>query len=135
MHVHAGAVVADDGFGHEGRSLAILVRDIVHHIFQFCVWSARFTSVRSGCRFALSGSRHSFDALRRDADLFQRQAHGGADVCSESTGGTREIAALTVGGGRCCRHRIFRRRTKQLLRNSPWQKQRTCPLASSPNQK
>ena len=33
MGVHAGAVVTEDGFGHEGGGLAVLLADIANHVF------------------------------------------------------------------------------------------------------
>ena len=101
--MHAGTVVANDGLGHEGRGLAVLVRNVLHHILQgLRPVGALGQRVEHGAQFALAGSRDfvvmHFD---RDADLFQSQAHCGADVVQAVNRRNGEIAALdgrTVAG-------------------------------------
>ncbi len=96
VHMHARAVVADDGLGHEGRGLAVGVGDVLDHILHdLRPVGTLHQSGEFGADFALAGVGHfvvmHFD---RHAHLFEQQAHFRADVLQTVNRGHREIAAL-----------------------------------------
>ena len=97
--MHAGAVVADDGLGHEGRGLAVGVGDVLHDVLQdLRPVGALGQRVEHGADFALAGGRHFVvEHFDRDAGFFQRQHHGGADVLQAVDRGHGEVAALHAG--------------------------------------
>ena len=96
VDMHAGAVVADDGLGHEGGGLAVGGGGVVHDVLEHLRPVGTLGQARElGADLALAGGRHfvvmHFD---RDADLFQRDAHGGTDVVQAVDRRDREVAAL-----------------------------------------
>ncbi|MDH6595247.1 hypothetical protein M2165_005136 [Variovorax sp. TBS-050B] len=103
VHVHARAVVADDGLGHEGRGLAVGVRHVVDHVLlQLDPVGTLDQRAELGAEFHLAGVGHfmvmHFD---RDAERFEHQAHFRAHVLEAVDRGHREVAALdcrTVAG-------------------------------------
>ena len=80
--VHAGTVVAEHGFWHEGRGFTETVRNVVHNVF-VDLNLIRFLShgVEAGCDFVLA-SRCHFVVVRfnNQAHLFHDQTHGRTDV-------------------------------------------------------
>ena len=91
VHVHARAVVADDRLGHEGRGLAVAVRDVLDDVLAGSAASRRAAPAVSNLVpiSHLAGGRDfvvmHFDL---DAQLLEEQAHRERMSCSESTGGT-----------------------------------------------
>ena len=99
MHMHAVAVVADDGLGHEGQGLAVAVRDVLQRIFQDLHFVGFFgQGVRRDVDFALAGGRH-FVMMNFEfqAHLFAGHRHGGANVLLRIHRRHREVAALDAG--------------------------------------
>ena len=103
VDVHAGTVVADDGLGHESGGLAVLVRDVVHHVLEN-LRPVRAAGQRRepGADLALSGGGDFVVMhLHRYARGFQRHDHRGADIVQAIDRGNREVTALdarTVAG-------------------------------------
>ena len=96
VHVHTRAVVANDGLRHEGRGLAVLVRNVMHHVLgDLRPVGALDQRAELGANFALTGSRHfvvmHFD---RNAERFERQTHRRTDVVQAVDRRNREVAAL-----------------------------------------
>ncbi|MDT4817616.1 hypothetical protein FQZ97_506950 [compost metagenome] len=96
VHVHAGAVVADDGLGHEGGGLAVGVGHVVDHVLlQLDPVGALHQRAEAGADLELAGVGHfmvmHFD---RDAQRFEHQAHFRAHVLEAVDRGHREVAAL-----------------------------------------
>ncbi len=96
MNVHAGTVVANDGFWHEGRGLAVGVGDVVDHVLlQLDPVSALDQRAEFGAEFHLAGIGDfvvmHFD---RNAEGFEHQAHFGAHVLEAVDGWHREITTL-----------------------------------------
>ena len=103
VHVHAAAVVADDRLGHEGRGLAVAVRDVLDDVLhRQQVVGLLHQRAELGADLALAGVgdfvvvHFDFDAQRGE-----RLAHLGAQVVQRVERGDREVAALhhrTVAG-------------------------------------
>ena len=96
VHVHAVAVVADQGFRHESRGLAEVVRDIHDHVLEDLVHvGTTHQGVEAGADFALSGGRHLVMVnLDRNAHFLQRFAHDGTNVLQAVDRRHRKIPAL-----------------------------------------
>ena len=99
VHVHAVAVVADDRLRHEGDGLAVGVRDVVHRVLQHLHFvGLAHQRVGVDADFALAGGG-DFVVVHFDlhAQLFERQAHGRAQVLERIDRRHREVAALHAG--------------------------------------
>ena len=96
VDVHAGAVVADDGLGHEGGRLAVRGRGVVDDVLQDLQPVAALDQRReAGADLALPGGGDLVVVhLDLDAHLLEREAHRGADVLQRVDRGHREVAAL-----------------------------------------
>ena len=97
--MHAGAVVAEEGLGHEGGDLAVVAghvlddvlvgHDLVGHAHQ---------AVEAHVDLGLAGGGHLVVVLLDvDAHLVQLLHHGGADVLLGVGGRHREIPLLVAG--------------------------------------
>ena len=96
MHVHAGAVIADDGLGHEGRRFAVAVGNVMHDVLEdLGPVGALHQGAELGADFALAGGG-DFVVMHfhRHAAGFQRNTHLGADVVQAVDRRYREVAAL-----------------------------------------
>ena len=96
MHVHAGTIVADDGFGHEGDGLAVRMRDVLDHVLEREQFVALVHQrAELGADLALAG-RGDFVVMHLDgqADLLKDLAHLAAQVAERIHRRDREIAAL-----------------------------------------
>ena len=90
VHVHARAVVADDRLRHEGRGLAVGMRDVVHGVLEdLHPVGALHQAVELGADLALARRRtswwctsHSTPISCIASTIAERMS------CSESTGGT-----------------------------------------------
>ena len=99
MHVHAAAVVADDGLRHERQGLAIAVRHVLQRIFQDLHFVGLLGQrVRRDIDLALARGRH-FVVMHFEfqAHLLAGHGHGGADVLLRIHRRHREVAALDAG--------------------------------------
>ena len=99
MNVHAVAVIADQRLGHEGRGLAVAVRDVVHAVLEDLHFvSLAHQGVEGNTDFALTGGCHfvvmDFDL---EAHFFHRQAHRRANVVQRIDRRHREVTALDAG--------------------------------------
>eukprot|EP00042_Codosiga_hollandica_P061003 m.922406 g.922406 ORF g.922406 m.922406 type:complete len:463 (+) comp98226_c0_seq1:811-2199(+) len=99
VNVHAGAVVAHQGLGHEGRGLAVGMGDVDDDVLlQLQPVSALNQRAELGADFHLAGVRHfvvmHFD---RNAALLKDQAHLRAHVLAAVDRGHGEVAALDGG--------------------------------------
>ncbi len=94
--VHAGAVVAEHGFRHEGDGLVVGVGHVVDHVLQHLYFvSLQGEGVEAGGDLVLTGSGHFVVVSLNDlAHLFQHQTHGGADILGGVDRGNREVTAL-----------------------------------------
>ena len=99
VHVHAGAVVANQGLGHEGGGLAVSVGHVVHHVLQQDgPVSALHQGAELGAQLVLAGARHFVvEHFDRDAQGFQDQRHFRAHVLRAVDRGHGEVAALDGG--------------------------------------
>ena len=96
VHVHAAAVVADDGLGHEGGGLAVGVGHVVDHVLlQLHPVGALQQRGKTRADLHLAGVRHlvvvHFD---RDAQRFEDQAHLRAQILAGVDRRHREVATL-----------------------------------------
>ncbi len=134
VHVHAGAVVADDRLGHEGRRLAVGVGHVLDHVLlQLQPVGALHQRAELGADLHLAGAGHfvvmHFD---RDAQLLEHQAHLGAHVLEAVDRRHREVAALDGGPvAASCRARIPCRCSRPLLRSRSWRSSPTCRCSSA----
>ncbi|ABA50095.1 hypothetical protein BURPS1710b_2769 [Burkholderia pseudomallei 1710b] len=119
VHVHARAVVADDGLRHERRRLAVRVRDVMDDVLR-PLRPVRALDERRELRadFVLALARHlvvvHFD---RNADLLEQQTHFRAHVLELVDRRNREVAALharTVA--RVAAFEFLRRRPRRFFR-------------------
>ena len=96
VHVHARAVVGEQGLGHEGRGLAVLLGDVLDHVFVLDqLVGHRDQRVEPHVDLALAGGRDLVVVgLDRDPDLLHGQHHLGADVHERVRGRRREVALL-----------------------------------------
>ncbi len=103
MHVHAGTVVANDRLRHEGRGLAIGVRDIPDHVLQvLCPVSTLDQCRELGADFILAGAGNFMVMhFNRNAERFEDQAHFGTHVLETIDRRDREIAAFDCGTMTC----------------------------------
>jgi hypothetical protein len=99
VHVHAAAVVADDGLGHEGGGLAVGVGHVVDHVLlQLHPVGALDQRAELGADLHLAGVGHLVVVhLDRDAQAFEDQAHLRAHVLEAVDRRHREVAALDGG--------------------------------------
>ena len=96
VHVHPRAVVADQGLGHEGRALAVQVRDVVHAVLADLHFvGLAHQPARADADLGLPAGRH-FVVVHLDlqAHVLERLAHRRADVLVGIDRRYREIAAL-----------------------------------------
>ena len=96
VHVHAGAVVADQGLGHEGGGLAKGMRDVENAVLEdlYLVGLAH-QRVELDADLTLSGGADFVMVdLHRQTHLLHGRAHGRADVMQGVDRGHREVAAL-----------------------------------------
>ena len=103
VYVHAGAVVANDRFWHEGSGFAVAVGDVVYHVLQdLGPVSALGQGAELGADFVLASGGHFVVVyFYRYAQFFQQQHHGRADVLGGIYRWYREVAAFyarTVAG-------------------------------------
>src|ERR1051325_3842951 len=82
VHVHAGTIIADDRFWHEGSCLAIGMSGIQYNVLEdLSPVGALRQAGEFGADFTLTGSRYfmvmHFD---RHTHAFECNTHGGADV-------------------------------------------------------
>ena len=96
MHVHAAAVVADDGFRHESQGFSVAVR----HVLQGVLENLHFVGflgqrIRRHIDFALSGGGHFVVMyFELQTHFFAGHGHGSANVLLRVDGRHREVAAL-----------------------------------------
>jgi hypothetical protein len=97
--VHAGAVVADDGLGHEGRGLAVLVRGVLDDVLEHHhVVRALEQGVELVVDLLLPGRADLVvAALDGHAGVLQLDGDLVAQVGVVVGGGDREVAALGAG--------------------------------------
>ncbi len=96
VHVHAGAIIADDGLGHECRGLAVGVRHAPDCVLEdLHPVGALHQAVVQGADFVLPRGRHfvmvyfAYDAL-----LFHCEHHGIANVMQGIGRRHRKVASL-----------------------------------------
>ena len=80
--MHAGAIIANNGFGHKSCCFAIRMCDVMYDIFEYLVpVCALDQAIKARANFALT-CRGYFMMVYFDTDphLFQSNTHGGADV-------------------------------------------------------
>ena len=96
VHVHARAVVAEQGLGHEGRGLAVRARHVLDHVLVLDQLVGHGDQrIELHVDLALAGSRDLVVvALDLDADPLHGQRHLGADVHERVRGRHREVALL-----------------------------------------
>ena len=103
MHVHAGAVITNNRFGHKGGGFAVGMGHIVYAVFEnlhfVCLGHQ---GVRANADFTLAGCGH-FVVMHLDnqAHLFHGVTHGATQVMQAVYRWHRKIAALdqwTVAG-------------------------------------
>lgn len=97
--VHAGAVVAEDGLGHEGGGEAVLVRHVLDDVLVQHHAVAHFGELAEGdADFALA-ARSDFVVMQVDFDtgVFEVTDDVVADFGQAVDGGSRDIAALVTG--------------------------------------
>ena len=98
VDVHPGAVVANDGFGHEGRGFARRVGDVVDDVFELLHFvGLAHEGVVAHADFALAGGDFVVLHFHALADAGQQFAHFGAQVVQGIDRGDGEVAALDVG--------------------------------------
>ena len=102
MRVHARAVVALDRLRHEGRGLAVLVRDLRHHVFvDLHLVGAGDERVEDMAQLVLRGRHLVVVLLDVQAHLRHGREHLGAEIRGAVHGRHRKIPALdrrTVAG-------------------------------------
>ena len=97
VDVHAGAVVADDGLGHEGRGFARRVGDVVDDVFELLDFvGLAHQGVVAHADFALAGSDFVVLHFHALADAGQQFAHFCPQVVQGIHRGDREVAAFDV---------------------------------------
>ncbi len=96
--VHAAAVVAEEGLGHEGRRLAVAPGDVLDDVLEPAeLVGALHQGVEAEVDFGLAGGGHLVVLpLHLDAHCGQHQAHLGADVALAVERRDREIAFLVA---------------------------------------
>ena len=96
VHVHAGAVVAVQGLGHEGGGLAVGIGHVVHDVLQgLGLVGLLDQGVELHTDLVLASGRHFVVVDFHDqAHLFQGVAHGGTDFVVVIDRRYREVAAL-----------------------------------------
>ena len=96
MHVHARAVVADNGLRHEGRGLAVGMGNVVHGVLEDLVPVSAFHQAgEHGADFALPRRCHFMMMhFNRHALLFESQAHRRTDILQRIHRRNGEVAAL-----------------------------------------
>ena len=111
MHVHARAVVAEQRLGHEGRRLAVGLRDLMHDVLiDLHVVGHRDHRAELHAEFVLGCCDFVVVLFDDDAHLGQHRQHFRTDVLAAVDRGNREVAALdartvaevahlVVGGG------------------------------------
>ncbi len=99
MHVHAAAVVADDGFRHERQRLAVPVSHVLQRVFEdLHLIGFLGEGVRGDIDLALSrGGDLVMMDLELQAHFLAGQRHGGTDILLRVRRGHREIAAFHAG--------------------------------------
>ena len=80
MHVHAGAVVLEQGLGHEGRRHAVGAGDVLDHVFVHhqIVAHARQRIVAHVDLGLAAGGDFVVMGLDLDAEVHHGEDHGGA---------------------------------------------------------
>jgi hypothetical protein len=96
MHVHAAAVVADDGLRHEGKGLAIAVRDVLQRVLEdLHLVGLLGERIRGDVDLALAGGRDLVMVhLELETHLLAGERHRRADVLLRVHGRHREVASL-----------------------------------------
>ena len=97
--MHAGAVVANDGLGHEGGGFAVSVGHVLHHVLEYLrPVGALNQRAETGADFVLAGaSDFMVKHFNRNAKAFQNQRHFGAHVLRAVHRWHREVAAFDGG--------------------------------------
>ena len=82
VHVHAAAVVAHQGFGHEGGGFAEVVRHVVDHVFHVLgLVGTVYQGAEFGADFHLAaGADFAVVHFHFNADFLQDVDHGGAQI-------------------------------------------------------
>ena len=96
VNVHAGAVVANDGLGHEGGGFSVSVGHVLHHVLQdLGPVSALNECAETGADFVLAcASDFVVEHFNRNAKAFQNQRHFGAHVLRAVHRRHGEVAAF-----------------------------------------
>ena len=82
MHVHAGAIVLEDGLGHQRHGLVVPPGHVLDDVLELQeLVSHAGQGIETHVDFALAGRRHFVVVhFHVDADLLERQHHLGPDV-------------------------------------------------------
>ena len=98
MGVHARAVVAEKGLGHQADGLAVAAGHVLDDILvKHHVVGRLDQRVKPKINFGLAAGRHLMVlALDLDAQFLHHQAHLGADVLLGVVGGDRKITLLVA---------------------------------------
>ena len=96
MHMHAVAVVADDGFRHESQGFSVSMSDVLQRVFQDLHFVGFFGQrVRRDIDLALAGGRHFMMMnFEFQTHFFASHRHRGANVLLRIHRGNRKVAAL-----------------------------------------
>ena len=101
--MHTAAVVAHDGFGHEGSGFAEVVGDVLNHVFHVLGLVGAFNqSGKTGADFHLAaGTDFTVVHFHFDAEFFQNIDHGRTQVLTAVNRCNRRVTAFdgrTVAG-------------------------------------
>ena len=96
VDVHTAAVVAHDGFGHEGGGFAKVVGNVLNHVFHVLGLVGAFDqSGEARADFHLAaGADFAVVDFDFDAEFFQNVHHGGAQILTAVNRGNGRVTAF-----------------------------------------